>query len=41
VFFFNLRVLVCEEDGMLGAFFLYFVCFSVCEEDGMLGVSFR
>jgi len=43
---------VCEEDGMLGVFFVYFVedgmlgvfffnlCVLVCEEDGMLRVFF-
>jgi len=39
VFFFNLCVLVCEEDGMLGVFF-FSLCVLVCEEDGALGVFF-
>ena len=38
-FFFDLCVLVCEEDGMLGVFFLN-LCVLVCAEDGMLGVFF-
>ena len=36
-FSFNLCVLVCEEDGMLGCV-LVTLCVVVCEEDGMLGV---
>ena len=36
-FSFNLCVLVCEEDGMLGVFF-FSLCGLVCEEDGMFGV---
>ena len=39
VFFLNLCVLVCAEDGMLGVFFFNF-CVLACEEDGMLGVFF-
>jgi len=38
-FFFNLRVLVCEEDGMLGVF-SFNLCVLMCEEHGMLGVFF-
>ena len=38
-FFFNLCVLVCEEDGMLGVFF-FNLRLLVCEEDGMLGAFF-
>ena len=36
-FSFNLCVLVCQGDGMLGVF-SFNLCVSVCEEDGMLGV---